>query len=106
MVDNPGHFHQLNNFELVESRFSDLMFFDHVPLAVLDLFNTLEYVPQLIVLHVGASDFSKYNNLTQWQNITTMMKKVKLVKAVDTPHSDGFKGLFYLLMLSVPWYPG
>ena len=36
-----------------------------------------------------------------------MMSKVnKLVKAVDTYHSDGFKGIFYSLMISIPWYPG
>ena len=106
-VDNLDHFHQLTNFKLVESCISNVMFFDHVPLAVLDLFNTLRYVPQFIVVHVGASDFSKYNNHMQRQNIVTMMTKVnKLVKAVDTHHSDGFKGIFYSLMLLVPWYPG
>ena len=35
-----------------------------------------------------------------------MMQKVnKLVKAVDTHHADGFKGIFYSLMVSVLWYP-
>ena len=83
------------------------MYFEHVPMAILDLFNTLKYVPLFIVIHVGASDFSMFNNHTQWQNIATMMKKVnQLVKAVDTHHADGFKGVFYSLMLSVPWYPG
>ena len=72
-VDNPDHFHQLNNFELVKSCFLDVMFFKHIPMAVLDLFNTFKYIPQFIVVHVGASDFSKYNNLTQRQNIATMM---------------------------------
>ena len=107
MVDNPDHFHQLKNFNLVESCFSDVMYFEHVPLALLDLFNNLKYVPLFIVVHVGASDFSKYNNHTQRQNIASMMSRVnQLVKAVDTHHADGFKGVFYSLMLSVPWYPG
>ena len=35
-----------------------------------------------------------------------MGKVNKLVKAVDTHPSDGFKGVFYSLMISVPWYPG
>ena len=30
----------------------------------------------------------------------------KLIKAVNTHHADGFKGMFYSLMISVPWYPG
>ena len=30
----------------------------------------------------------------------------KLIQAVDTHHSDGFKGVFYSLMVSVPWYLG
>ena len=106
-VDNPDHFHQLNNFDYVESHFSDVMYFEHVPMAILDLFNTLKYVPLFIVIHVRASDFSMYNNHTQRQNIATMMKKVnQLIKAVDTHHIDGFKGVFYSLMLSVPWYLG
>ena len=35
-----------------------------------------------------------------------MQKVNKLVKAIDTHHSDGFKGIFYSLMISVPWYLG
>ena len=97
MVDNPDHFHQLGNFDLVETRFLVVMYFEHVPVAVLQLFNTLQYVPQFLVVHVGASDFSKYNNLQQHQNIASMMQRVnKLVKAIDTHHSDGFKGVFLL----------
>ena len=96
MVDNPSHFHQLGNFAEIETHFSAVMFFDHVPSAVLDLLNSVQYVPQFIVVHVGALDFSKYNNLQQCQNIEAMMQKVnKLVKAVDTHNTDGFKGIFY-----------
>ena len=60
MVDNPDHFHQLGNFKQVETCFSAVMYFDHVPSAILDLINTLQYVPQFIVVHVEALDFSKY----------------------------------------------
>ena len=63
MVDNPDHFHQLENFEQIETHLSAVMFFDHMPSAVLDLLNTLQFVPQFTVVHVGALDFSKYNNL-------------------------------------------
>ena len=76
-VDNPDHFHQLGNFEVIETGFSAVMFFDHVPSAVLDLLNMLQYVPQFIVVHVGASDFSKYNNLQQSQNIKAMMSRAR-----------------------------
>ena len=107
MVDNPDCFHQLGNFEVIETRFSVVMFFDHVPSVTLDLLNMLQYVPQVIIDHVGASDFSKYKNLQQCQNIKTMMTKVnKLVKAVETHHSDEFKGIFYSLMVLALWYPG
>ena len=65
----------------------------------------MQYVPQFIMVHVGASDFSKYNNLQQ--HIEGMMQRVnKLVKVVDTHHADGFEGIFYSLMVSVPWYLG
>ena len=107
MVDNPDHFHQLGNFEYIETHFSAVMFFDHILSAIFDLLNTLQYVPKFIVVHVGTSDFSKYKNLQQHQNIKTMMQWVnKLIKAVDTHHADGFKGIFYSLMVSVPWYLG
>ena len=83
------------------------MFFDHVLLAVLDLLNSLQYMPQFIMVYLEASDFSKYNNLQQCQNIEPTMQKVnKLVKVADTHHVDGFKGIFYSLMVSVPWYSG
>ena len=62
-VDNPDCFHQLGNFELMETCFLAVMFFEHVTAAVLELFNTLQYVLQFIVVHEGASDFSKFNNL-------------------------------------------
>ena len=56
---------------------------------------------------MGASDFSKYDNLQQCQNIEAMMQKVnKLIKVVDTHKVDRFEGIFYSLMVSVPWYPG
>ena len=107
MMDNPNHFHQLGNFDEVETHFSPVMFFDHVPSAVLDLLNSLQYVPQFIVVHMGASYFSKYKNLQQCQNIEAMVQKVnKLAKLVDTYHADGFKEIFYSLMVSVLWYPG
>ena len=106
-IDTHSCFHQLGNFEEVETHFSAVMFFDHVPSAVLDLLNSLQYVPQFIVVYMGALDFSKYNDLQQHQNIEALMQKVnKLVKAVDTHHADGFKGIFYSLMVSVPWYLG
>ena len=106
-VDNKDHFHQLEHFEDVQSHFSSVMFFEHVPAAVLDLLNSLQYIPLFILIHAGASDFSKYNNLKQKINIKNMMHHVnRLVKAVDTHHSDGFKGVFYSLVVSVPWYPG
>ena len=102
-VDNPDCFHQLGNFKEVETHFSAVMFFNHVLLAILDLLNSLQYVPQFIVVHVGTSDFSKYNNVQQHQNIKMMMQKInKLVKAIDTHHSHGLKGIFYSLMISVP----
>ena len=63
MVDNPDCFHQLGNFEMIETHFSVVMFFDHVPSTILDLLNTLQYMSQFIIVNVGASDFSKYNNL-------------------------------------------
>ena len=99
-------FHQLGNFKHIETHFSAVMF-EHIPSAVMDLLNRLQYVPQFIVVHVGVSDFSKYYNLQQCQNIKTMMQWVnKLIKAVDTHCADGFKGIFYSLMVSVPWYLG
>ena len=61
MVDNPDHFHQLGNFGHIETCFSAVMFFDHILSTVLDLLNTLHYVPQFIVVHMGASDFSGSN---------------------------------------------
>ena len=106
-MDNPDCFNQLGNFAVIETHFLAVMFFNHIPSAILDLLNMLQYVPQFIVVHMGVSDFSKYNNLQQCQNIKTMISKVnRLVKAVDTHHSDGFKGVFYSLMISMSWYPG
>ena len=103
LVDTPDKFHQLGNFEVIETHFLTVMSFDHIPSAILDLLNMMQYVPQFIVVHVGAVDLSKYNNLQQHQNIKTMMSKViKLVKAVDTHHLEVFKGVFYSLMISIP----
>ena len=90
-VDNKDCFHQLGHFKDMETYFSSIKFFKHIQASVLDLLNTLQYVPQFIVIHTGVSDFLKYNNLQQHNNIKTMAQHVnRLIKAVDTHHSDGF----------------
>ena len=63
MMYNPDHCYQLGNFELVETHFSAVMFFEHVPSATLNLLNTLQCVLQFTVVYIVVSDFSKYNNL-------------------------------------------
>ena len=60
-VDNRDHFQQLDHFCLLETHFFSVMFFDHVPTTVLE---SQQFVPHFIVIHVRASDFSKFNN---WQ---------------------------------------
>ena len=41
----------------METRTSDIMHFNHVVTVVLDLSNSNHYVPKVVVIHTGHSDF-------------------------------------------------
>ena len=53
----PYHLLYLSTFQFAETRTSQIMQFNHAVSAVLDLINSNKYVPKVVVIHVGESDF-------------------------------------------------
>ena len=61
---------------------------------------------ELVVVNVRTSDFTKYTNSQQWANIRRMVIMCKaLTKQVITSMAT-FRGFFFNLMISLPWYVG
>ena len=58
MMDNKNHFHLLQEFDQVRSQFSATMLMEHVQMALIHLLNTHRCIPDVIVIHIGESDFS------------------------------------------------
>ena len=45
-----------------DTRFTEAMMLEHTLAMVFDMVNRYKYLPELIILHVGASDFSRVTN--------------------------------------------
>ena len=106
MMDNKNHFHLLQEFEQVRFQFSSTMLMEHVLMALIHLLNEHRYILDVIVIHVGKSDFSQASNKQQRCNMVEMTAKVKkILKSVDT-HSVECRAVFYSHMVSLPWYVG
>ena len=105
-MDNKNCFHLLQEFEQVRSQFLVTMLMEHVLMVLIHLLNTYRCIPDIVVIHIGESDFSRESNKQQKCNVADMTAKVKkLLKSVDT-HSVGCMAVFYSHMVSLPWYVG
>ena len=57
LCTEPYHLPYLATFQFMETRTSDIMQFNHVVTAVLDLLNSNHYIPKVVVIHTGHNDF-------------------------------------------------
>ena len=80
------------------------MLLEHTLAAVLDMVNKYKYLPELIIIHVGASDFNRVTNHEIQINIQDMVLNCKKITAVACRSTDSFHGFMSLLMLSLPFY--
>ena len=62
LMQHRDRFLQLSDYEGFNTRFSEAMPLEHVPAVVLDVLNNYKYLPELVVINVGASDFTRYTN--------------------------------------------
>ena len=87
MMDNKNCFHLLQEFEQVRSQFLATMLMEHVPMVLIHLLNTHRCIPDIVVIHVGESDFSWELNEQQRCNVADMTAKVKkLLNPFSTFH--------------------
>ena len=56
---------------------TEAMLFEHMLAMVLDMINRCKYLPELIVVHIGASDFSSVTNHQIRVNIQNMVLSCK-----------------------------
>ena len=80
------------------------MLLEHTPAMVLDMVNRYKYLPELIIVHVGALDFSKVTNHQIWINIQNMVLNCKNITTVACRSTDSFHRFMFSLMLSLPFY--
>ena len=94
LMKHSSRFHQLVSLVLLQgfnTCFSEFMLLGHMPAVMLDMVNKYKYLPELIIIHVGASDFSRVTNHQQ-------------ITAAACRSTDSFHGLMFSLMLSLPFY--
>ena len=82
------------------------MLLEHTLATVLDMVNEYKYLPELIIIHVGASDFSRVTNHQIQINIQNMvgLLNCKKITATACRSTDSFCGFMCPLMLSLPFY--
>ena len=106
LMQHKDRFPQVLEYESFDTRFSEAMLLEHTPAAVLDMTNYYKYLPELVMINIGASDFTRFYNSQQRANIKRMFSSCKaLTKQVMRP-MDNFRGFFLNLMISLPWYMG
>ena len=96
MVDNKICFHLLQEFKQVRSQFSSTMLMEHVLLALIHLLNEHRCVPDVIVIHVGESDFSQEYNKQQRCNVVEMTARVKKNTKISGYTFSGLHGSLLL----------
>ena len=97
-------FHQLDSLEGFDMRFTESMMLKHTPATVLNMKNRYKYLPELIVIHVGASEFSRVTNHQIQVNIQNMVLNCKKITTAACRSTDSFQGFMFLLMLSLTFY--
>ena len=93
-------------FDGFDTRFSQVMLLEHMPAIVLYMINHCQYIPELVVVNVGASDFMRFSNSQQWANIRQMVVTCKALTRQVVRSTDTFHGFFFNLMILLLWYIG
>ena len=71
-----------------DSQFLEFMLLEHMPAMVLDMVNRYNYLPKLIIVHVGASDFSSVTTHQIRTNIHNMVVNCKKITTVMHSSTD------------------
>ena len=106
LMQYKDRFPQIADFDGFNTSFSEAMLLEHMPAMVLEMINHYQYIPELVLVNVGASDFTRFTSSQQHANIGKMTIMCKaLTKQVVRP-TDTFHGFFFNLMILLPWYVG
>ena len=103
LMKHKDRFYQLDSLEGFDTRFTEAMMLEHTLAMVLDMVNRYKYLPELIVIHVGASDFSRVTNHQIQVNIQNMVLNCKKITTAACRSTDSFWGFMFSLM-SLPFY--
>ena len=77
-----------------------------MPAMVLIMINHYQYILELVVVNVGALDFTSFTNSQQQANRRHMVATCKALTRQVVTSTDMFQGFFFNLMISLPWYMG
>ena len=90
LMKHKDRFHQLESLEGFNSRFTEAMMLKHTPATVLDMVNRYKYLPELIVINVGALDFSRVTNHQIHTNFKNMVLNCKKITTAACRSTDSF----------------
>ena len=62
LMQYKDRFLQVADFDGFDTRFLEAMLLDCTPATVLDMINHYKYLPELVVVNVRTSDFTRYTN--------------------------------------------
>ena len=103
LMQHKDQFPQIADFDGFNTSFSEAMLLEHMPAMLLDMISHYQYIPELVLVNVGASDFTRFTSSQQHANIRKMTIMCNaLTKQVVRP-TDTFHGFFYNLMILLPW---
>ena len=67
LMKHHSRFHQLDSLEGFGTQFSESMLLEHMQAMVLDMVNKYKYLPELIIVLVGASDLVELQTIRKSQ---------------------------------------
>ena len=106
LCTEPYRLPYLGTSQFAETRILDIMQFNHVIALTLDLLNTNKYIPKVVIIHTGQSNFGVMPQhlvkffTAQMANSQGLNLKSTTIQASSCRHV----GVFISLMLPEQWY--
>ena len=94
LKQHKDHFPQVAGFDGFNMRFSEVMLLEHMSAVVLNMIYHYHYIPELVVVIVGALDFMRFTNSQQQANIRHMVVTCKALTKQVVRSTDTFHGFF------------
>ena len=106
VVQNHQCFLQFEIFDSMESRTSNAFKLEHVPWALLDMLNTFEYLPTLVIVSAGGSEFGAVSSSVLRGKVQRMVFSCRDLMRAAQPYAHNCSGVLYNALVDLPDYVG